>query len=578
MEYRQVQLRRGPVRLSRMVVGGRVFGELVPVKSGNGQGSPLKVKSKNTIITVLGILPKFSIILSVCFFSVCGPPQKKNILTPEQWAEFQKEISQADILLERGSYTALKEAFQIYRGLLDFPVSKNKIRVRVLKTALLLGQREDELGIIDDNHLQTAWDYLQVYPDLSEFSSIFELILRSSSKRQNLAETILTGRSSIGDNLNWFSMNINPLNTQLKAKSEEDVFSAYFYIHLNSDFDHYLKKKDDCSRFSEIFPGSALIQFKLAVSPKIVQDSLTKLVREDSSFFEAHYFLGKIDLMLGKIISAEKKILLAYANIPRSIPILSDLAKIYFVLEEFQKCLEFNQKILALDPDYRDALLAKAICLGYMEHHEEAVEILDRLRGLGQYLMGETNYWLAWNRNELNKHQEAWTDIEKAKKYLIGHHEVHTLSGIIAFKLDRLEEAEKDFEEAVKLSSPSCEPVFFLGKIFAHQESWEKSAFYFEKASRCYQEQENSLCQKIDELESSSLSEDRKKRHILRKKIQIAKTRLSEATSLYNAAAGYFNAGQKEKALPLAQRALRHDSFKAKADDLIKQIKKLDRE
>jgi len=50
MEYKQEQLRRGPVRLSRMVVGGGVFGE-------DGQGSPLNVESNNTIITVLGMLP-----------------------------------------------------------------------------------------------------------------------------------------------------------------------------------------------------------------------------------------------------------------------------------------------------------------------------------------------------------------------------------------------------------------------------------------------------------------------------------------------------------------------------------------
>ncbi len=524
---------------------------------------------------------KFLIILSLLFFSLfCAPPKKIDV-TPQEWVEFSNELNQADILFQTGSYTSLTDAFRIYQSLFNFPRYQNKVRVRIIKTALLLGQRENELRIVEDNHLRTAWDFLQAYPDLSEFSTLFELVLRRSSKRRGIAETIetiLKDRSSTGNHLNWLNDNVDSLYTQLKARSEKDVFSAYFYLHLNSDFAHYIKDLDDFSRFSQVFPESPLILFKLAVSPKVSQDSLIKLVRYEPSFYEAHYFLGKIDLMLGKIISAEKKILEAYTHIPRSISILSDLAKVYFIHEEFEKCLEFNRKILELDPNYRDAMLGKAICLAYLERHEEAVEILDKLRSLGKYLMGETNYWLAWNRNEMEKHEEALANIEKAKKYLIGHHEVHTLSGIISFELNRLEEAEKELQEAIKLNTPSCEPVFYLGKMNARWEIWEKSALYFEQASRCYQRQENSLHQKIDEIESSSLSEDRKKRHILKKKIQIAKIRLSKATSFYNAAAGYFNDGQREKALILAQKASLYESFKAKAEDLINRIKKLDRE
>ena len=57
---------------------------------------------------------------------------------------------------------------------------------------------------------------------------------------------------------------------------------------------------------------------------------------------------------------------------------------------------------------------------------------------------------------------------------------------------------------------------------------------------------------------------------------ELSVTRLGEP--LYNAAAGYFNAGQNEKALILAQKASLHDSFKIKAEDIIKRIKKLNKE
>jgi hypothetical protein len=54
--------------------------------------------------------------------------------------------------------------------------------------------------------------------------------------------------------------------------------------------------------------------------------------------------------------------------------------------------------------------------------------------------------------------------------------------------------------------------------------------------------------------------------------VQLAEARLNEATSLYNAAAGYSNASLNEKALDCARRAARHRLLEKRAEELISNL------
>jgi len=58
----------------------------------------------------------------------------------------------------------------------------------------------------------------------------------------------------------------------------------------------------------------------------------------------------------------------------------------------------------------------------------------------------------------------------------------------------------------------------------------------------------------------------------------LKKTVLTKATFFYNAAAGYFNAGMKEQAPNLAQKATLHSALKEKAEELILKIKELNQD
>jgi tetratricopeptide (TPR) repeat protein len=252
---------------------------------------------------------------------------------------------------------------------------------------------------------------------------------------------------------------------------------------------------------------------------------------------------------------------------------LTRLTKIHFLLEEFDLSLEYNENILDLAPEYRDSLLGKDICLGYLGRHEEALNILNMLIELGMYLMGESHYWLAWNQHEIGQQELAWENIKRASNYLIGHFEVHSLAGVIAFDRAKIEASEEQFKKALWMNKRDCEASFYMGKIYGLRSEWEQSGIHFENAALCNSAMERALQKKIKELEDSSLNPSRKESQINKKNIQMRKVQVTKATAFYNAAAGYFNVGQNEKALELAQNAKESKALKPKVDELINKIK-----
>ena len=86
-------------------------------------------------------------------------------------------------------------------------------------------------------------------------------------------------------------------------------------------------------------------------------------------------------------------------------------------------------------------------------------------------------------------------------------------------------------------------------------------------------EDERSLQKKMAEIEQSAMAPGRKERLVKIKLYQVEKVRLTKATAFFNAAAGYYNSGQKYRALEMAARAAEHPSLKLKAEELISGIK-----
>ena len=521
-------------------------------------------------------------IFSIIILFTLSCSQKKPEFSPQQLTTFNLLSTEADMFYENGSYVSLKKAFVIYEDQQFFPAFQNRTLRKLVKTALLLAIREYELSIIGDEYLTKALDLIDSFPVLSEFSSYAAIVFYSQRRDSGILRRgsripriELIKQYNLDDYYTWINKNFVSLNADLKDKAESEEFYAYFYLTLKASFPYNIKDEDNSSRFLDIFPNSPLIQYKLSVFPKFDQKRMETLLQNDPDFYEAHFFLGEMSLNLGNTLTAEKSLLKAYEKIPTSISLLTLLTKIHFFLEEFDECLEYNEKILTITPEYRDSLLGKAICLGYLNRHEEALDILQTLIELGMYLMGESHYWLAWNKHELGQLEPAWENIKRALNYLIGHYEVHSLAGIIAFDMSKIEASEEQFKKSLWINKGDCEASFYMGKIFSLRNNWEQSGIHFENAALCNAGMERALQEKIKELEDSALAPSRKEKLFIKKKIQMKKVRLTKATAYYNAAAGYFNAGQGKKALELALNVKDSKTLKPKVEELIKKIKEL---
>lgn len=520
----------------------------------------------------------FLIFFLIVLISSCAPKKKVELSSPQP-NEFQDKTESADALYKTGSYMCLRESFQLYKELLGIPHYQKNTSEKLIKTAILLVLRQKELGIYDDTYSEEAFNLIQENPSLSEYSTYLDLvdsirILTKGTRRNIIDDSRRADR--IREKL---KENIELWNQKLEEKSTTEEFYAYLSIAEDCHFPYYLrdkqviKKKEDFSTLLEIFPESLMIQFKLSLCPKEDIESLRSVLQQEPRYYEIHYFLGEHALKQRLFITAEKNYLECFKHIPESLPTVISLASVYFAFEELEQSLEFYEKAIALVPEYREALLGKAICLTYLGRHEEAIEVCQEILRLGGYLPGDTHYWLAWNQNELEKLDEAWENVENSKAYFVGYSQVFSLAGVIAFKKEDIDIAEKNFLDALKLDFNNCEASYYLGQLYAVKKKWKKSGEYYEMAAISQFRKEKATGRKIAEIEDSDFLEERKSKMLSKKKIQLRKTILTKATFFYNAAAGYINAGMNEQALKLAEQALFHSAFKEKAEELIVEIK-----
>jgi tetratricopeptide (TPR) repeat protein len=494
-------------------------------------------------------------------------------VSPQEMAEFSIKLRQADELYSKGTYASLKTALSAYQDLSAFPAFSMKIKEKMVRTALLLSLRAKELAVLDTSFLETADRLILTHPSLKAYKPYLDAskALPNSSRGANMSDA--GGDTDLDEYYDWMADHISSLFQEFQKNAPISPFHAYFYISLYESFRHWINEEGDFARISVSFRQSPLVRYKLALYPEVLAEVLSVLKEEDPDFVECDYALGEHSLRQGKILTAERYLLKSFRAIPESTALVMALTKVYFALEEYEKCLELNELALQTAPVYRDALLGKMICLSFMNRPEDAIRICSKLLDLGNYYMGEAHYWRARNLNELMRLEEAWEDVEKAKKYLIGHHEVLFLSGLIAFRQNNLDLAESNLRETLKLNGGYCEASYYLGQIYSRQERWEESGAAFQRSALCCRNQEASLREKIKEIEESALSRERKAKQVDRKKKQLVQIRLSKATSYFNGAASLYNAENFMKARTMAEKAAEHPNFKKQAADLLERIK-----
>ncbi len=500
------------------------------------------------------------------FLASCAPAAKPP--SPEA-ADLGQRVQQARGLVARGHYLAFKEACRIYGPLYTQSSLRPKVAAPYLEAGLLLALRERQIGIDNKATLAAAEDILRANPALAGFDPYVTLIAAIPPRSRGVMGDI--------DTSSWNKSGADALaaaEEAVRKRAAGDEFAAAVLAAWSCGFGRYSEKWRDPSDLLKAFPGSPLLTYAVAVCGEGRPELLEGLLLRDPGFAEAHYHLGESALQERRLLTAETHLLEAYKAIPESPQTRILLAGIYFATEEFDRSLEFYDRTLEIAPEFRDALLGKAVCLSYLGRIEESMTVLERMLELGYWLLGEAHYWLAWDLHELKRDAEALGHVDEAKRRLPTNSEVFGLAGTLALELGQLERAQADFLESLKYNPQNVESLFGLGTVAGRKELWQASASYYEKAASACESSSAALRAKIDEIKGSTMSEERKGRLVRRRQAQIDRSELTRATSYYDAAAALAKAGLRDRAIAAAEKAAIHPALKVKAEELLRTLRK----
>ena len=502
----------------------------------------------------------------------CTSAKRTAVETAPRPIDWTARLAEADALYAAGHYIALRDARRIYEDALTGAPQKTGLADKLVRSTIAFELRKRDLGVLPTNPPLDLDRLAADDPALSRYAPWLELLAGLLCQIKGSPGIVEVGGRTLDAHFDWVNARVPAIEAELERSAGTDDLAAALLLALRADFFYKFQDKLDPKVLLGLHPGSRLAAFQAAVSPAFDAEALETLLARDPGFTEVDYYLGEEALLAGKLLTAERHYLSVYEKIPESLSVLVSLAKVAFQMEETESCLEWNEKALAFLPTYRDALLGKGLCLGGLGRAEEALAVLGRLLELGTYYMGEGHFWTAWNLNDLGRLEEARKSVESAKVFLVDVVDVHTLSGIIAYRQGRLDDAEKDLRHALNLRSSESDAAYYLGRLYADRKDWLNSGIYFAGAAMSYEDKEKGLEEKIGEIEDSEMSADRKARLVAKKRAQILSVQAVKATCQYNGAAGYHNAGSSERALELARMAAAHPAFAERAAELIKII------
>ena len=513
------------------------------------------------------LLPLAFLLLAVCAArQAVSPPPIMDETRPRPGPPFNldEKTGEAESLAARGGYVHLRRAFSLYQDIEKFAPDKSRFAAGYALTALLLAARTKEVGVRNGAYLAKARELVRGEETLAALAPALEIVGLMPVK------TVGVWADSQGQEpvLQMKTADLESSVADPGAGPAARPFFAYVHAVRNELSDQTAAAKADLDEALRIFPDSLLLKFKRATLPPADLRLLEEISEKEPEFFESFLGQGQLALAGGALVTAEKHLLRAEKGVPESPLITILLASVNFGTEEYDRSLAFYEKTLDATPAYKEALLGKAICLSCVGRPAEAIPILEELLTRGPALRGEGLFWLAANLHEIGDNERAAAEIEKAKAVLPVAR-VFTLAGTIALERGLLHAAEQDLKVAVGLDSGESEAFFGLGKLYARRSDWLDSALNFMFSGYGFESEEKKILSKIGQIEESTMPEDRKERLLARKKYQLEKTRLTKATAHFNAAAGYYNAGDLSKALTWAHCAAAHPYFAEKAKEFV---------
>ena len=215
---------------------------------------------------------------------------------------------------------------------------------------------------------------------------------------------------------------------------------------------------------------------------------LSALRASDEAFVDADFALGRYaleDPINPDQEEALRRLESAAAAFPRSPAIAATIGNVYRRWEEWTDALKAYDAAIAVSPAHPEALIGRAISLSRLERSREAIATATQVIDAGQWHLGEAFYWRGWNLLRLEEHDRARADADRAKT-LMANAAVFVLSGVIEWRLRRLDTAEQEFQSAIAIDFGECEAALDLAVVRDERRKPAEARAAFQQARQCY--------------------------------------------------------------------------------------------
>jgi tetratricopeptide (TPR) repeat protein len=490
-------------------------------------------------------------------------------------SEAVAELTRAEQLANAGCYTCLVEAFAIYeRQLQTSRRPSAAVLQAAFETVLFIVLREKELGIPADPSLEKA-RALAARLALSAPSAPPALSPAAFVHLADLAPIEPTGLDPdvyAQRNARERRALLTVLRNALDNTRPQTLLTAYLKVSLDCD-DREARQRIDAKALLAQHGNASALRFRLALCALGDSQAFSTIREADSRWTEVTFFLGR-RAATGRrpnLRAAIDLFNIAVTAFPRSPAIRLALAHAERGYGDLEPALASYDKVIAMVPTNREALLGRVITLSYLDRHREAIETATRMIELGTWLMGDAFYWRARNGYLLKSLDDAWSDAENAVK-LAANTNVFTLAGVIAYDRKELDTAKDRFQRARDTDPGNCTAHSYFALVHAAQNNWSKATPVFSIAMTCFVRAAAEARRDLAEIEASDYDPVFKGRVAADHQKSIRESELKAAQAGYNAAQGFLRAGKRAEAASHLQIALEHPDVRDQAETLRKLI------
>ena len=402
--------------------------------------------------------------LVLAFVSGCAARQPVAVVPPPP------QVDDLAAAIAHGCYRCLEQAYDVAQA--------RGVRALAFEAAALLVLRSKELGLPYEPWLERVRTL-----GADDASSATVLAIVDAAPVDPLTDR--EASLNVGGRAKARAA-VPEWRRQLQTIPGSIAFRAYLDVSLICGLQGAPEREVSLSATE--WPQMPALLYRVGTCASSYGRTLATLRAGDDAFVDADLALGRYALEDGTNPDQDealRRFQSALAGFPNSPAIATTLGLLHQAREDWLPALEAFDTALEHSPRHVDAAMGRTVSLSNLGRREEAIESATRLIEGGQWFVGEALYWRAWNELQLDQLTAARADADRART-MVANAPMFVLSGLIDWRLRRLESAEDEFQRALAMDFGQCEAAHYMGVVRAERARLPEATAALTQARQCY--------------------------------------------------------------------------------------------